>query len=140
MKRKISILTLAFLFFAATSGMPITLHICKMMDMTSSEVCEMHKAKVVKHSCCDEESDYPVKLTSQNLPCCETEFVYNKVNDDFLFFNSETANVQLFAISFAEVTNWHDVLFDLNSNSFYTDTSPPLNSNPIYLNISQLLI
>ena len=84
MKRKISILTLAFLFFAATTGVPVTLHICKIMGTTSSEFCEMHKAKVVKHSCCeDEQPVYPVNITSDNS-CCQTEFVYNKVKDDFL--------------------------------------------------------
>ena len=141
MKRKISILTLALLFFTATTGMPITLHICKMMDMTTAEACELHKAKIVKHACCeDEESDYPVKFTSANLPCCQSEFVYNKIKDDFLSFKTETPNNPVLLNFVAETINYQDVSLNLNSSSFYSDTSPPLNSNPIYLSKSQLLI
>ena len=140
MKRKISILTLAFLFFAATTGVPITLHICKIMGTTSSEFCEMHKANVVKHSCCkDEQPVYPVNITSDNS-CCQTELVYNKVKDDFVSVKTETTNVLVFTTLFVETINQQSSLIDSNSNSFYTDTSPPLNSNPIYLNTSQLLI
>jgi hypothetical protein len=141
MIRKISILALAFVFFGATTGMPVALHICKIMGTTSSAACKMYEAKVIKHSCCkDEQSDNPVKVTSANLPCCQTELVYNKVKDDFLFVKTETTNVLVFSSLFVETINQQSSLSNLNANPFYTDTSPPLNSNHIYLNISQLLI
>ena len=141
MKRKISILTLAFLFFAATTGVPITLHICKIMGTTSSEFCEMHKANVVKHSCCeDEQPVYPVNITSDNS-CCQTELVYNKVKDDFV---SNKPNVNIFSSSenlFQPVTLTTlstDFSFD---ELFYCDSSPPFLINPeLHITNSILLI
>ena len=141
MKRKISILSLTFLFFAATTGLPVTLHVCKMMNIVSSEACEMHKAKEVKNSCCEEvQSDYPVKLTSDQS-CCYTELINNKVKDDFLSFKTETTNNPVLIAFTAETINQLGIISTSNSSLFYSDTSPPfLSNNHIYINISLLLI
>jgi hypothetical protein len=55
MKKKISILTLVFVFLVSTTGMPLIIHYCKMMETASLQACEMHTKEVKKSSCCESE-------------------------------------------------------------------------------------
>ena len=130
MKRKLSILTLAFLFFTATTGLPVTLHYCNMMESASMVVCEMHKIEVEKSCCESEMSDSPLKITSDTSPCCQNKLIYNKIDDEFLFSKS---NVSFFSSSeillqqIAIITNADNFNF---TEPFYNDSSPPFLIDP----------
>ncbi len=142
MKRKISILTLTFLFFAATTGLPVTVHFCKMMESASLEACEMHEVKVEKSSCCESEApEYPVKLTSEIPACCQSEFIYNKVKDDFLF-NKTNENLKVSSENLVYIVVVIPEMLNVNiKNSLNNDSSPPFLINPdIYISNSVLLI
>ncbi|MCW8803411.1 MAG: hypothetical protein OQK57_03350 [Ignavibacteriaceae bacterium] len=143
-KKRILILTLTFLFLVSTTGLPITYHLCQMMDKKSLSECEMCMADEVKaeSSCCSEEfSDYLVTLSSENPICCQDEFVYNKIEDDFILSKTD---VQLILTSevlpqvIAVILHSVDFSFE---GSFYCDSSPPFLINPeIHITNSVLLI
>ena len=144
MKKKISILTLTFLFLVSTTGFPVTYHLCRMMQEKSFSKCEMCKAEMeeIQTSCHYENtSDYSIVIKSENLPCCEEEFVYNKVEAEFVINKTE---VKFFSSS--EILFQPIILipnnFDFSvEESFYCDSSPPFLVNPeIYITNSILLI
>jgi hypothetical protein len=139
MKKKISILTLAFLFFASTTGLPLVLHYCKMMESVTFEVCEMHQGEVIKTSCCEAQSDSKIYITNGYDPCCSTKLVDSSLKDNFVVSKTDlVTKVQLPVILFINL----NIDFSLySSNKFYTDTSPPpLLDNHLYLTNSILLI
>jgi len=144
MKKRISILTLTLLFLVSTTGLPITYHLCKMMEQKSLSECEMCMVDEVKaeSTCCSEESsDYLVTLSSENPICCQSEFVYNKIEDDFILSKTD---VQLILTSevIPQVVEVIPHSFDFSSEvSFYCDSSPPFLINPqIHITNSVLLI
>jgi len=139
MKKKISILTLAFLFFASTTGLPLVLHYCKMMESVTFEVCEMHQGEVIKTSCCEADNKAEVYFTNGYDPCCSTKLVDSSVKDNFVISKTDlVTKVQLPVITFI---NLNLDLQDFTSNNFSTDTSPPpLIDNHLYLTNSTLLI
>jgi hypothetical protein len=86
MKKRISILSLTLLFLVSTTGLPVTYHLCEMMGKKSLNECEDCKIEMqkVEKSCCDEyKVQDPITISSENPICCQDEFVFNKVDDDF---------------------------------------------------------
>jgi hypothetical protein len=140
-KRRIHILSLAFVFLASTTGMPLIIHYCNMMETASLQPCEMHTKEVQKSSCCESETQTSAIADSYFSKaideCCKDVTVDHSVKDTFV--SSKT-----------------DIDFPLHINTFVTtefvltpnyqtnveaDTSPPLiSSNKIYLSNSILLI
>ena len=92
MKKRILISILSLLFLVSTTGLPVTYHLCEMMQektLTECEVCMIEMQKV-ETSCCDEEKvEEPITISSENPICCQDEFVYNKVEDEFIYGKSE---------------------------------------------------
>ncbi len=135
MKKRISILTLALLFFASTTGLPLVLHYCEMMESVSLEICEMHK----QSSCCGEESNANVYITSGYDPCCSTKLVDSSVKDNFVISKIEQTQKNLLPVIL--IINQTDIYSFASFNKFYNDTSPPLlTDNHLYLTNSILLI
>ena len=144
MKKKISILTLAFLFLVSTTGLPVSYHFCQMMEQKTLTECEVCKAEMekIKPSCCaDETMEFSVTISSDKSACCQEEFVYNKVEDEFVnikidvnFFASSEILLQPIAL----IPHTFDFSLD---ESFYCDSSPPFLINPeLYISNSVLLI
>jgi hypothetical protein len=138
MKKKISISTLAFLFFASTTGLPLVLHYCEMMQSFSLEVCEMHNNETIVTSCCEAENTSQVYFSKGYDTCCTTKLVDSSVKDDFVLNKTEFTKIQLLLVLNS------DLIYNFSnqsSNNFYNDTSPPLLAdNHLYLNNSILLI
>ena len=131
MKRKISILTLTFLFFAATTGLPVTLHFCKMMESASLDTCEIHNIVEFSVLCCENElTEYQVKLTSENSLCCQSELIYNKVDDEFLFNKSNKSLLSSDENLFQLVALIPPSFYLAIQKSFYNDSSPPFLIDP----------
>ncbi|MDO8550025.1 MAG: hypothetical protein Q7S39_07750 [Ignavibacteria bacterium] len=139
MKRKISILTLTFLFFASTTSLALVVHYCEMMKSASLGICEMHKEEVIKTSCCEEENEAEVYFTKANNQCCLTQLIDSSVKDNFVISKTElSGKIQLPLVMFINLTGNSSIL---SSNKFYRDTSPPpLTDNHLYLINSILLI
>jgi predicted molibdopterin-dependent oxidoreductase YjgC len=144
MKKKISILTLAALFLVSTTGLPVSYHLCQMMDEKSLGECEVCKVEMekIEPSCCSKETpDYPVKITSENPVCCQEEFVYNKVEDEFLYVKSD---LNYFSSSQNSIQPIDLIPQSFNfsvQESYYCDSSPPFLINPeLHITNSILLI
>lgn len=93
MKKKISILTLIFLFLVSTTGLPVFYHYCEMMGKKSLTECQscQEEEKEETFSCCSiEESDFEIQLKAEKTSCCIDEFDYKKIEDDF--FQTITSN------------------------------------------------
>ena len=137
MKRKISILTLTVLFFASTTGLPITVHLCEMMKTAEAGQCPMHKPIA---SCCDESNDSKVFFSSSIPVCCEMKTIDNSIVDKYL---SQKTEFKSDFTSNPLILNSDLFIYESFANKYlgYTDTSPPsLNNNHLYLTFSSLLI
>ena len=144
MKKRISISILTLLFLVSTTGLPVSYHLCKMMEQRSLNECEVCKAKIekIEPSCCSEEiSQHSVLIKSQNPVCCQDEFVYNKIEDEFL--NTKTEAKNFVTIDHLIITNEYpaDFAHNLLTQKYLTSSSPPtILTNDIYLNNSVFLI
>ena len=139
MIKKISILSLILFFFVSTTGLPVSIHLCKMEETTEAKECLMH-SKPVKTFCCDEGNDYDVSIASKNPNCCETKTIDNSIVDEYLIQNPEIKS---------DLTGTHILL----NNGIYNyksiisrffgimDISPPMViGNHLYLIDSSFLI
>ena len=144
MKRKISILTLVLLFFASTTGLPITLHLCKMMEMeimTECSMCNSSKDKI-QMPCCTEEMEREKNvITDSNDPCCELSIIDNKLSDKF-FFSKHKSYEEFRLISIlVENSNLYQNNFSFSTSNKLINESPPgLLTNHLYLDLSVLII
>jgi len=146
MKRRVLILSLIFLFTLSTTGMPLIMHYCNMMESLTlwnsielGDGCQMHSKKINETSCCDIENDFNSTIVNQYDDCCQDFIVDSSVKDNFVSSKTEL-NISQETISIVSIDN---DLFEINSEkrTFKTDHSPPLiTSNKIYLSISVLLI
>jgi hypothetical protein len=112
MIKRIYITGLIFSFMFATTGYPVTLHLCNMMEEASSSECSM---------CIDTQ-------IPERMPCCE-EFKQEVKNDDsslIIILSSTTFSIN------------NNVLKSHSPYAF--DSSPPSLENNLYISNSVLLI
>lgn len=84
MKEKFSILTLVFLFFISTTGLPEFSHYCKVIGGSSASDCTGCMSEDQMASCCiHESSESDKKIESGKTDCCVDEFNYKKIEDQF---------------------------------------------------------
>jgi hypothetical protein len=110
-------------------------------SLSECEVCKIEMEKVETSCCSEKTTEYPVKISSENPFCCQEEFVYNKVDDEFVnnktevnfFSSSENLLQSIILISPS---------FDFSiEESFYCDSSPPfLINSELHITNSVLLI
>jgi hypothetical protein len=144
MKKRILILTLTLIFLVSTTGLPVTYHLCEMMKEKTLSECEVCLAEMqkVETSCCNEEkNEEQITISSVNPICCQDEFVYNKIEDEFISGKSEITLFLSSENSFQPIALIPPT-FDFSSEvSFYCDSSPPFLINPqIHITNSVLLI
>jgi len=139
MIKKTSILFLILFFFGSTTGLPITIHLCKMVETADTDKCLMHNMPV-KASCCEKESDYKVFFSSSNPTCCETKTIDNSIVDRYLIQKVEI-KPDLVNIFLSLNSNIYNYKSDTNRFFGITDISPPpIQNNHLYLTNSSLLI
>jgi len=132
---------LIIILLVSTTGLTITWHLCKTLNVINTEACGMEDLAPTKMSsdCC-EKDDAEVTISGFMPVCCEIEIVENKVSDQFLFVNIETNKNTNFTVILIS-TNIH-----LDSNPLHHfqhnlhNTSPPHLDNDIYIQNSILLI
>jgi hypothetical protein len=115
-----------------------------MIKEKSVKECEMCLAEMEKTepSCCSQEMmDHSVTISSNKPACCQNEFVYNKVEDQFLF-NKSYINFYSLSENLIQTASLAPTSIDFYlDNSFYCDSSPPFLINPdINISNSVLLI
>ena len=144
MKRKIIIYTLLSVFLFSIIGVPISLHYCEMMQQKSISSCDICKDEMtnVKSSCCeDEQNSYSETISSPNPNCCQNEFVFNKIDDEFLINKSDISLFALLENVIQQVVLTPYAQQVELTHSFYSDSSPPFLINPeIHITNSTLLI
>jgi hypothetical protein len=143
-KKKIIILLLAFILLVSTTGLPVSYHLCKMMETKSlSEcgVCANYEDEILYSCCLKGTLENKVSIASENMICCQEEFVYNKIDDEFVNNKTDVNYFSSIEILFqSTVLIPHSFDFSLEE-SFYCDSSPPFLINPeLYISNSILLI
>ena len=138
MKKKISVISLILLFFVSTTGLPLTVSICSLMDTPQADLCEMHS----KNKTCEYEAhrvSVNTELTKED--CCKTELIDKSICDKYIQANNQSNN--LIQHTVAVINNEFLVADNLvvNPVKYFNDASPPsLLNNHIYLDNSILLI
>ncbi|MCH7771773.1 MAG: hypothetical protein IIA49_12285 [Bacteroidetes bacterium] len=141
MNKKLYTYGLILILLVSTTGLTITWHLCKTLNVINTEACGMEDLAPTKMSsgCCEKDKA-EVTISGYMPVCCEIEMIENKVSDQFLFVNIETNKNTNFIVILIK-TNIH-----LDSNPLYHfkhnlhNTSPPHIDNDIYLQNSILLI
>lgn len=140
-KKRIYILTLSFIFLVSTTGMPLIVHYCKMMETASLQDCEMHSKEVQKSSCCESENNTSAIADSYFSiainECCKDVTVDHSVKDTFVFSKTSID----FSLHFNTFVTPEFDMIENYQTDVGADTSPPrISSNKIYLTNSILLI
>ena len=142
-KKKIFILTITFLFLVSTTGFPMYYHYCEMMQKKSLNECDVCiNENDEMFSCCSEEiANNIIKITTEKPICCQEEFVYNKVDDEFVNIKTDVNYFTSSEILLQPIVLIpHPLEFSLEV-SFYCDASPPfLINSELYISNSVLLI
>ena len=132
---------LIIILLVSTTGLTITWHLCKTLNVINTEACGMEDLEPTKMSsgCC-EKDEAEVTISGYMPVCCEIEIVENKVSDQFLFVNIKTNKNTNFTVILIS-TNIH---LDSNPLDHFQhnlhNTSPPHLDNDIYIQNSVLLI
>ena len=141
MFRKTKIISLMLLFVISTTGLPITINLCKMVASKSNSECMMHRKPVSSRCCAHETSEQKPSISFDKLNCCQTEFVYKKVEDQYLVHKTSIDYFSSQEIIWHSVDFIHPLADYLFNESFYTDSSPPFLINPdLHITNSILLI
>jgi hypothetical protein len=84
------------------------------------------ETELVEPSCCAEETmDYRTTISLKNPVCCQSEFVYNRIEDEFIYNKFELNSFASSEISFQTVILIPSSIDLAPSVSFYCDSSPP---------------
>ena len=139
-KKRILILALTFLFLVSTTGLPVTINLCK-MNSEEADQCTMHQ-KPVKSMCCIEDiSENTLRISRTTPNCCQVSLVYNKVESEFVNNKTEINSYSSFQSLIILVSLIPHQFEVSSSESFYTDSSPPfLIDSEIHITNSSLLI
>lgn len=134
MTKRIIILTFCMLFLVSTTGLPITIHFCRMLSSVSvnkkCSMCGMERKQ--------ENSAQGTSIKKPMSSCCHTETFNNNVKDNFLSFNTE---MNFHSFSVMMICPVECSFCSYISSTQFTNTSPPgLLSNNLYLFNSILLI
>jgi hypothetical protein len=140
LKKKVLISTLTLLFLVSTTGLPVTINLCK-MSAEEADQCTMHRQPVKSKCCMEETSENTLRISSTTPNCCQISFVYNKVDDQFVTNKSENNFYSSFQSLIIPVSLIPDQFGVSDSEYFKTDSSPPFLIDPeIHITNSVLLI
>jgi hypothetical protein len=109
-------------------------------SLSSCEMCIPQETEE-KSSCCEKEGDYPVQFAAKDLDeCCVTQIIESSVKDGFLMVaNDVKIDVKNFSAALVSIDDKSSLSIEKNQFNF-SDSSPPLTSNNIYLLNSVFLI
>lgn len=130
MFKRIFILTFSALFLLSTTGLPLTLHFCKMKKAENSK-CSMCSIQHTSHKNVPE-------FKRDMSGCCKTTVIKTEVKDNFLTSKTQNSFSEYSVIAvLTDIISFNS--FQKNFKSF--DTSPPLiQTESIYIINSVLII
>ncbi len=141
MIRKFYISTLLCIFLVSTTGLPLTLHICSMNGLVSTESCKTHKVMEEEHSCCSKDDESPVKITLNEFDgCCQFKVIERNVTDQFVPVSSDISQITHLKILLSVSDIVYNTPLVLAQYNYTSGSPPPLSDNHIYLDNSILLI
>lgn len=142
MIKKISISTLLLLFLVSTTGLPLTIHLCKMGSNEVSQTCTIHNEMNKKmHQSCNQDQEENSYFSVEKGSCCKVELVNKSISDKFLQTDNQKHNLKLNFIPIINMDLSANNNLRVNSFNYFNDSSPPaLINNHIYLGNSILLI
>lgn len=141
MLKKLIVISFNLIFLVATTGLPVSVHLCKIMKNESMKSCSYEHSEKM-HSCksvCEDENDFnEQKITKAD--CCEIIPFETVVTDKFVSFKTEL-NHDLNLVAFVNFTEIEKIDSQNAVANFLNDPSPPSqDNNHIYLDNSILLI
>ena len=143
-KKRFFILSFIFSFLVSTTGLPMTYHFCHLIGKTSLTLCDVCNAdiNVNDSDCCsDGHSDSAAKVSLNKSECCQTEFVYHKLQDEFVFDKTDKINYSFSIVTITLPSNLFEPNNVYSKNIIISDSSPPfLIDSSLYLANSVLLI
>lgn len=96
-KKKIEIVILTLILVISTTGLPTYFHYCLMMNQQSADVCDMCKSEFAMEnntSCCSSSNnENSLQIKSDLSDCCQLNFVFNKIEDDFIFYKDHITKI-----------------------------------------------
>lgn len=141
MLKKIIVISFNLIFLVATTGLPLSVHLCKIMKNGSMQSCSMKHNENMHHcrSICEDENDF-IQQKIAKADCCEIIPFETVVTDKFVSFKTEL-NHDLNLIAFVNFTEIEKTDSQNAVANFLNDPSPPSqDNNHIYLDNSILLI
>jgi hypothetical protein len=135
-KRKIFSLLFLIIFLVSNTGLPLTMHLCQMMDQVSIDSCSMCSKDVHKKSCCSDNPQVTISKVSQD--CCLTKIAAEPIKDRFIPAKEDNKNFISFALAVDIPAEALESFSSQNHN--YTDFPPLLYEKEIFLLNSTLLI
>ncbi len=142
MKRRVYILSLLSVFFISTTGLPLTVSMCSMDDMHTTEHCGTAPQKMVDHSCCSKDNVEPavnIKMIDHGS-CCQFKVVDNNISDKYLTSTNDAGFKSpvkiILVLNFSGMESQTVPPFNILTSS----SPPPLSDNHIYLSNSVFLI
>lgn len=142
MIKKPVILLFAIFFLLSNTGLPLTLHFCKMQNTERKKCssCTMQNKEGMKCSSCTMQNEntkqVQVKKTTGN--CCKTEIIKSNIKDNYLSSKtSDDTKCVTSPVILSQQINFQNYLKNIQKK----DASPPLLSpGNLYLFNSTLLI
>lgn len=135
MKKRISVLSLIFLFVVSTIGLPLSINICNMTGTAMAELCSMNS------SCETGSHSIAVNTEITKSKCCQTDIIDKAISDKYIQVNLQKINPGQNIVVYNNENFSVNSSLTFNYSDYFNDSSPPsLSNNHIYLNNSILLI
>jgi fibronectin type 3 domain-containing protein len=133
---KILITIFISVFILSSTGLPLSLHLCKMMESVSVESCQMCSVRITE-TCCS--SEYEVNFNSGTTSCCDTKIAAEPLEDDYVTVKVNLDNVTDYFVTYISLTELNSDN-NYHSDIFYGESPPGKYGHEIYLLNSTFLI
>ncbi|MGA8265159.1 MAG: hypothetical protein WB779_12020, partial [Ignavibacteriaceae bacterium] len=141
--KKASILTLLFLFFVSTTGLPFSVEFCNLLHREIQTECSLltpSKGKDELHCPFEMEKAANKSVSFKDENCCSEGFIIVGVKDSFISNKTESQNQSVTIVLPISNYSLPETEQEISTYTFI-DTSPPLlQNNSLYLSNSVLLI
>ncbi len=143
MKKKISILSLIFIFVVSSTSLPIAVYYCNMTHIYTFGKCAMEMpSENPDAGTCTQVRINDGSNSSFNNDCCTVKTIDSSIKDNYIISNPDTySNLHVIAVFAVPVlSNIYNSVSN-NSIQIYYNSSPPIYSeSPLYITNSILLI
>jgi hypothetical protein len=136
--RKILSFLFIFIFLVSNTGLPLSLHLCQMMNEVSIEGCEMCNIEKENKSCCSDNTAAE-KISSGKSDCCETITAAEPLKDSYVAVKEYSDSKISDIIPLGEITILADEVEEFQYDEI--NASPPYYQNQVlYIINSSFLI